>query len=720
MATLLHNMKSLSLPRWLPAAAVGLFVLALQNILIFWPHYVGSASFLNDFTRIIYPMSAFWITLVQHGVFPEWTSFQTMGMPFVLTMQSGVFYPPLWLFAIFKIPYTLHMAAIVQVLHVLWGAIGCWLYLRLLGRSMGAALFAAIAFQFFGGFYSNSEHSDIIRAFSFIPWLFWGVQLMPDQNKLLGRNWFTPLIVMLFVTGAYQGNLVAHMFVLGMFWAMSWAHLHGQKKKPGRLVATLHIQIVALLLLGLALSAVYLLPTLALKSWLARDSVWTGQTANWPLSYWNTLIMPSNADGLFILPSMLSAFVTVPVFCLLFLISRDFCKQNWLWICITVFAFAMASGTHLFVYPWLVKFFPLLGASRFPSSDYRGLMCFGLILLASGLLDDYVKGKIPAKLSGRAALCLGLLLFFGLTNFLVHILSSQAAVDLVNFLKSGNLLAMTMLSVLALTTANIISAELLEWPVVIILSSLVFLTLHRFRQQPVKIWLLLIILQMASGLYFVNRLALYWRSEIASDAFYQEVDRESPKSVMAVINHPPATRPACHDMNLFNGSWRGYVLGDYMCQTQDSKTRPREVVKANAAIDSYMRQTWQSRLIEAEQLTECNAEVMVKANSAAQIHSLSYGLQQVDYQVNASADFCFVENELLFPGWTGRIVDSQQLITPQAYCAALRSWCLPKGEYQFSAQYRAPWLREGAIISLLVLVFYIGLCVYCLRRRCQK
>jgi hypothetical protein len=51
------------------------------------------------------------------------------------------------------------------------------------------------------------------------------------------------------------------------------------------------------------------------------------------------------------------------------------------------------------------------------------------------------------------------------------------------------------------------------------------------------------------------------------------------------------------------------------------------------------------------------------------------------------------------------------LIQPQAYCGALRSWCLPPGDYDFTASYRAPWLREGALLSSVFLLLYIGLCL---------
>jgi hypothetical protein len=720
MSSLAHNTKTLSLPRWLSATGACFVLLVLQHVLIFWQHYTGAATFINDFARIYYPITAFWISLVQNGIFPEWTPFQNMGLPFVLSMQSGIFYPPLWLFTIFKTPFTLHMAAIVQVLHVLWGAIGCWMYLRLLQRSHGAALFAAVAFQFFGGFYSNSEHNDIIRAFSFIPWLFWVIQITPSQHKLSWRNWLAPLMVMLFVTGAYQGNLVSHLFIVGIFWCLSLVSTCFGNRQQWKLPAVLHVQIAALGLLGLLLCSVYLLPTFALKSSLARDGVWVGQTMNWPISYWNALIMPSNADGLFILPSMLSAFVTVPVFCLLFLASRDVIQRNGLWMCITVLALMMASGNKLFVYSWLVKILPPLGSSRFPSSDYRGIFCFGLILLSSGLLDDYLKGTIKAKLKVRAAWCLGLLLFFYLGIVAVRFLSSQPAVEVVDFLAHIKTLSAPVLGVLLFVAGNTLSAVIVEWPVAIVLSGLVFLSLYFYKQRPAHLLLTLLLLEMISGLYFVNRFSLYWRSDVTTDSFYQEVNRESPYSVMEPIRHPVGSRPACHDMNAFVSSWRGYLLGDFMCQTQDSKTKPRAVVNANAAINFYMRQGWQPRLITAEQLAGCKTESLALNPLATGIYSLAYGLQRIDYQVNASSDFCFVENELLFPGWTGSIPGVQQQIQPQAYCAALRSWCLPKGEYTFVASYRTPWLREGAMLSLLFFVFYMALCAYNWRRTGQK
>ena len=718
MTPRLPDIKTRLLPPYLPVLC--LLALALQNLLIFWQHHTGDATFLNDFTRIIYPMTAFWITLVQHGLFPEWTPFQSMGMPFVLSMQSGVFYPPLWLFAIVKAPFTLHMANVVQALHVLWGAIGCWLYIRLLGRSCGVALFAAIAFQFFGGFYSNAEHSDIIRAFSFIPWLFWAIQIMPTQTQLAGRNWLAPLLLMLFVTGAYQGNLVAHLFVLGVFWILSWLDASVHEKHLWRAQSALHLQIAALLLLGILLSCVYLLPTLAVKSYLARDGVWTGQTSNWPASYWNSLIMPSNAGGLFMLPSMLSAFITVPVFCLLFLVTSRCIKQNGLWCVITVLALLMASGSSLPVYGWLVKLFPPLGASRFPSSDYRALFAFGLLVLSSAVLDDYLKGKVSASLKKRAGICLALLLFFTLANYLAIWLASPAALETVNYVKSMPLLATLVWSVLVFVSSAVISAEITEWPLVIVLSSLVFFALYRFRQQSLQLLSLLLILEMISGWHAIHGMAAIWRNEVATDLFYQEVDSASPYTVMQVIDHPVAQRPACHDMYLFLSSWRGYLLGDYMCQTQDSKTRPRETIGRDPLLNVYMREAWQPRLITRAQQGLCQPE-LIKAGSAAAapIQLQAYGLQRIEYHVQAAGDFCFVENELLFPGWTGNITFSQTPIQAQRYCGALRSWCLPGGDYQFTASYRAPWLREGAVLSLLFFGFYIAAYVYW-RRRCKK
>jgi len=674
MKTLPTALKNSFLPHCLAGAGGCLLVLVIQNLLIFWQHYIGTASFNNDFISIYYPMTAFWTTLVRHGVFPEWMPFENMGFPFVLTMQSGIFYPPLWLFTLSEqLPYTLHAAAIVQALHVGFGAIGCWLYARLLGRSHGAALFAAMAFQFFGGFYSNSEHVDIVRAFAYIPWLFWAVQLLPTQTTANGRNLCTPLILWFFITGAYQANVISHFFLLVIFVVLSFCASYSQHSNRDKVIK-IYLQVSGLILLGILLSSICLFPTLALKTSLLRGEVWTGMTMSWPWNFWDSLVMPSDAEGLYVMKSMVSAFITVPVFCLLFFISRDSLKQHRVWVCVIVISFVMGGGVSHVIRSWLVSALPPLGYSRFPSSDYRGLLAFGLILLAAGILDDYQQQKINGKI----------------TRIMVYI---------------------SWLAVMYIS-GNYIATETSEWFIVIGLSILVFATLRAMDHQRTKAVWILIALELFSGMYFLRQTSTTWRFDVASDAFYQEVNHESPRSVLDIIEHPTDLRPACTTSNFYLDSWKGYLLGKYVCESHDSKTKPREIINASPVIDSYMRQAWGARVMTQEQLASCDPQKNISENIVtAPVHSLSVGLQKNVYQVNAPENFCFVENELIFPGWFGTIGDTQTPVQAQTYCGALRSWCLPKGDYQFTESYRTPWLREGAWVSLLALFIYIALVV---------
>ena len=64
-----------------------------------------------------------------------WMPFQSMGYPFLLNLQTGVFYPPMWVFPLLRIPYTLPAAVVLQCLHVFAGALGMYVLARALLRS---------------------------------------------------------------------------------------------------------------------------------------------------------------------------------------------------------------------------------------------------------------------------------------------------------------------------------------------------------------------------------------------------------------------------------------------------------------------------------------------------------------------------------------------------------------------------------------------------------
>jgi hypothetical protein len=245
-----------------------LALLLLQNVAIFWQHYFNNFGFPMDF-KAYYAHTVFWITSISNGIFPQWIPYQSMGYPLAINAQSDLYYPVFWIFALLHIPYTLHAAVIVQVIHVLFGSIGMFLLLNLIFRSPRYAFVGAVAFQFFGGFYSNAEHSDIIRAFALTPWLFYVFKLNMDDPKVTRRLFFIPIIVYLLATGAYPGNFISCLFIISVF--VSLQIFHGYLKLKRRALKV-GVVMAGLALLGISIALVHLGPIWQERNELSRLS----------------------------------------------------------------------------------------------------------------------------------------------------------------------------------------------------------------------------------------------------------------------------------------------------------------------------------------------------------------------------------------------------------------------------------------------------------------
>jgi hypothetical protein len=128
--------------RKLAAPVLACVVLAALNAWIFGDLYAGRALFPWDFQQSYHAIPFYWQAVVSTGRFPEWIPYQAIGYPLQLPMQSGLLYPPLWLFPIFRMVYSLRAAASFQCLHVLAAALGVLWLARVRGFSWLAAILA--------------------------------------------------------------------------------------------------------------------------------------------------------------------------------------------------------------------------------------------------------------------------------------------------------------------------------------------------------------------------------------------------------------------------------------------------------------------------------------------------------------------------------------------------------------------------------------------------
>lgn len=161
-----------------------LLALLATNLSTFWPHYLGRATFPWDFVGGYHTQSFGWFDNGSVFAPPAWFPWGEMGFPSFLALQSGAWYAPLALLDAVGVVYTIHVATMVQVLHVLAGALGVYALLRQSGCSRGVALLGGIAFHFGAAFYSNQQHVDIVRAAALFPWLLY--VLRPD---FLAKRW---------------------------------------------------------------------------------------------------------------------------------------------------------------------------------------------------------------------------------------------------------------------------------------------------------------------------------------------------------------------------------------------------------------------------------------------------------------------------------------------------------------------------------------------------
>jgi hypothetical protein len=673
-------------------------LLGLVNFLVFRGHYFGSDCFPWDFWKSYYAVVAFWTTALRQHLLPEWIPFSSMGYPFFLNLQSSFFYPPLWIFVLPGIHYSLHAAVIVQCLHVFWGACGVFLLVKLLTGDWRSALFGALAYHFFGGFYSNSEHLDIVRAYAWLPWLFWGTTV---KDRLQSRNLLLPAITYCAVTASYPGNIGSHTFFVGLYLAYQYYRAADTVNRTKTLL------VGGLFGLGIMLSVVALGPGFFLRKYLIHSH--QAISGPWPFANWVSLVAPwasghASLRGYVGDPSLISAFVGIPTIVLLLLIQKPVSRAFAVWWGFLIVGLTFAAGRTSFFYDALITVVPVLGLSRFPSSDYRGVLALSIIVLAAASLSDLLSepGHLSANLirTRLKYLCLVPLVVMG-GIFGVS-------------LPEGELIWL-----------------LIIWGMTIVA---LYMPSHAFLARP---WLSPVILSaliIVGGFHVINVSRWTWTAGGANldDMYKRRIGfptYEFPLPVTNSINGLP-TRPARIDRKRNDFTWSGYLDGTYqMSDWGNMEMTARNKVASKAALWKYMMQPLRPLVFPNAQHVSCDTVIQrlgqLDRGASPQenaIVPLTYGLNTTVYGVNLPTDSLMVENEIWFPGWKGKVVRENRTtseIPVASVDKSLRAWHLPAGRYTFVTRFQTPHFRVALIVSLAGLIIYLSLLAVIAFRRHQ-
>jgi membrane protein YfhO len=223
-----------------------LLFIALIVVIVFIAPVLRKEVFsFRDHTDYFQPLRYFTQIHIRSFVLPHWNSYSASGEPWVANPQTGVFYPPTWLFIIlpFETAYMLYLALHLLILG--WGA-----YL-LFSRtaSEGAALVGAIALTFAGPTLSILDVANTLATFSWVPLVIW-CALTRAPVKIAA-----PVVAMAFLGGEPFAAAIAALAYAVL--VRSWRHI---------------------VLTGIAafgLSAIQLLPFLEMVRGSDRAAGWT-------------------------------------------------------------------------------------------------------------------------------------------------------------------------------------------------------------------------------------------------------------------------------------------------------------------------------------------------------------------------------------------------------------------------------------------------------------
>jgi len=309
-------------PRWAFAA------IAICALAVFAPALIRNEVFsLRDHGDYFQPLHWFTAVELQHGRLPLWNAYSASGEPWLANPQTGIFYPPAWLFVVvpFARAYTIYL-----LLHVLLLGCGAYLLFARLTRPGGGGLMAALALTFCGPVMSLLDVSNNLTTFAWMPLILWCA--LSD------------------VSAKTCGSVMALSFLAGEpFFASIGAVLFLVVRRRGR---TDKLEAAAM---AFALSAVQLFPFL---SWISgSDRAHGGMTraqillASMPPRDWLRLAIPPRDAGLLhpgmgqeFLPVVYAGVLTV-IFAVIGIVAVR--RRAAVWLALIVLSALIAAGDHI-------------------------------------------------------------------------------------------------------------------------------------------------------------------------------------------------------------------------------------------------------------------------------------------------------------------------------------------------------------------------------------
>jgi hypothetical protein len=369
-----------------------------------------------DMTNQVFVWHRFISECFHAHILPLWCPYSRLGYPFFADPQSGLFYPPTWLFTYFT-HYSLYTNDLEFIAHVIGASFGMRFLLRSFSIHRYTACVFGLVYSLSGPFVSNATHIIFIYSLCWLPFI------MGSYVRLLKTGSYhyvllTAVFLFLQISGGYIGISIILFYVLILLFIYYLLFLFPRGKIDlSRLVST-HILLFSLTVF---LSAGFVYAVSLGVPYIDRQSGLSKEMANsiaFTPSSFITLVCPGMANNEFIHfntdVTMRNIYIGLPVLLLVIVSLFSSRRIKWLIIAGCLFFILAALGSYTPVRGWLYSYIPLMNVFRM-ASIFRFFSCIGFILLAAYAFDEIFDDsnvKIITALKKILIVCVSVMLIF--------------------------------------------------------------------------------------------------------------------------------------------------------------------------------------------------------------------------------------------------------------------------------------------------------------------
>ena len=370
-------------------AILGILLLTLLFLSSILLPPLGEAAGSYDVSGLFFPWLAFARDAVFNGRLPLWDASLFAGYPFLSNPQVAFFYPPTWLAIILPVRFGI---SAYLVFHIWISGVGMYLFARQMnGRPLGSFL-AAVTFAFSG--YAAARvgvgHIGLLATNSWLPWLLlatvWGARV---------GDWRSAIAAALPWGLAILAGHTASLLYIGIVWTLFALYLIIGEHLKWTLVIR---QIAVMGVMGLALSAVQLLPLLQFIAVSTRASSGNFDFAaaySFPPAHLITLLVPQffgepTHSGYWSVPTFeeLTYYVGIlPIFALLLALRRP-TRLSWFYLGVVALAILLALGSYGFLFEIAYYVLPPFRLTRAPARAMF-MFVFGMAALLGHVVSQW-------------------------------------------------------------------------------------------------------------------------------------------------------------------------------------------------------------------------------------------------------------------------------------------------------------------------------------------